>query len=242
MREQLTNYKWKKLAVESFKNGLRLHFDSILLYNNKSFPSAYHLSILALEEFGKSYWIYHYYYSSITNDGFPEKEFEQKWLKLLFIHKRKQTALFNYALFDGSWPKFFKRIELGELEYKKQKAIYVGLKRSNNGIDVNGRILLPEMIKEKDARQAISFLSMFLKEKCEMKFHYGDHFCIEEMDKLLSNKLYKKLLTWPYNSKLLLRKSFLSGLKDGSRKKSPWKKDCQRTLNRINKIKLSDSI
>lgn len=195
-----------------------------------------------MEEFDKSYWIAHYYYSSITNDGFLDKEFEQKWLELLFIHKRKQMALFNLAMFNGSWPNFFKRVELGELEYKKQKAIYVGLKKSKKRIYVNGRILLPSMIKEKDARQIISFLVKFLKEKCEMRYHHGDHFSIEEMDKLLSIKLYKNLLTWSYNSKLLLRKSLLSRLKEGSRNKSIGQNDCQRTLNRINKIKMSNYI
>ena len=64
MREQLSIYKFKKIATESFKNGLRLHFDSILLYNNKSFPSAFQLSVLALEEFSKSYWVEHYCTSS----------------------------------------------------------------------------------------------------------------------------------------------------------------------------------
>lgn len=75
-----------------------------------------------------------------------------------------------------------------------------------------------------------------------MRYHHGDHFSIEEMDKLLSIKLYKNLLTWSYNSKLLLIKSFLSRLKEGSINKSIGQNDCQRILNRINKIKMSNSI
>ena len=45
MRQNLSIYKFKKLAIESFKNGLRLHFDSILLYRNQSFPSSFQLSV-----------------------------------------------------------------------------------------------------------------------------------------------------------------------------------------------------
>lgn len=93
MEQKLSIYKFKKLSSEPFKNGLRLHFDSIILSENSSFLSALQLSILALEELSKSYWIEHYYYSSITNEGFPDPEFEQKWLKLLFVHTKKHQAL-----------------------------------------------------------------------------------------------------------------------------------------------------
>ena len=42
-----------RLGILAFKNGLRLHLDSILLLKNKSFPSSVLLSILSMEEFGK---------------------------------------------------------------------------------------------------------------------------------------------------------------------------------------------
>ena len=40
------------MAGLSFENGLRLHFDSILLFENKAYPSAYFLCVLAIEEIG----------------------------------------------------------------------------------------------------------------------------------------------------------------------------------------------
>jgi AbiV family abortive infection protein len=105
MPEQLTKYKFKRIATESLKNGIRLHFDSILLFNNKSYPTSLQIAIIAIEEIAKAKWVEHYYYSSITNDGFPEKDFEQKWLKLLYFHPKKQYAFLARELFEYS-PKF----------------------------------------------------------------------------------------------------------------------------------------
>ncbi|WP_199913380.1 AbiV family abortive infection protein [Flagellimonas amoyensis] len=64
--------KFEKFSTEALKNSLRLHFDSILLYKNDSFASAFHLSVLALEEIAKSDWIDHYVHTSITNHGLTE--------------------------------------------------------------------------------------------------------------------------------------------------------------------------
>lgn len=175
MREQLSIYKFKKLAPESFRNGLRLHFDSILLFENKSYPSAFQLSVLALEEFSKSYWVEHYYYSSITNDGFPNKDFEQKWLRLLYLHPRKQSAFFGWGISSDYNSKFIASVENGELELRKQKATYVGLTKQKKDVDVNGRISLPTQIKNKDAKQMISLLNDYLKDMCDMKDYYTFH-------------------------------------------------------------------
>lgn len=202
MREQLSAYKFKKLATESFRNGLRLHFDSILLFENKSYPSSFQLSVLALEEFSKSYWVEHYYYSSITNDGFPVKEFEQKWLNLLYFHPKKQKAFFGWGVSRDYSPKFIESIENGELELKKQKATYVGLNKDGKHVDINSRISLPSQIKEKDAKQMISLLNDYLKDMCDMKSFYECHSDILEKDELLTDELNLKLSKWKYKSGL----------------------------------------
>lgn len=103
-------------------------------------------SVLALEELSKSYWVEHYYYSSITNSGFPDKEFEQEWLNLLYFHPRKQKAFFGWGLSRDYSSKFIKMVENGELELKKQKATYVGLRKHRRVIDVNGKVSLPTQI------------------------------------------------------------------------------------------------
>ncbi len=65
----ITKYKLNKLATESLRNVLRLHFDSVLLYENESYPSAFQLSVLAIEELSKANWIDHYISSSEMNCG-----------------------------------------------------------------------------------------------------------------------------------------------------------------------------
>lgn len=202
MREKLSIYKFKKIATESFRNGLRLHFDSILLFNNESYPSSYQLSVLALEEFSKSQWVEHYYYSSITNNGFPDKEFEQKWLNLLYFHPRKQRAFFGWGISREYNEKFIESIENGEMEMKKQKATYVGLEKNRKKINVNSRVSLPSQIKSKDAKQMISLLNDYLIDSCDKKSFYEVHFDIEEKDELLNVELYEKLNEWKHKSRI----------------------------------------
>lgn len=213
MTDTLSKYKFKKLATESFKNALRLHFDSILLYNTKSYASALQLSILALEEFSKSYWIEHYYYTSITNDGFPDAEFEQKWLKLLYIHTKKHEAFIGWGWELQYEDSFNESMRNGSLDLLKQTATYVGLDRKNKKIDTKGRISTPFKIKDKEARKIISVLNDYLLDRCDMKKFYDYHFEIEEKDELLNDCLYKKLEEWKFHSHLRKEPLFRDSLK-----------------------------
>lgn len=217
MREQLTEYKFRKIATEAYKNGLRLHFDSILLFKNKSFPSAFQLSVLALEEFSKSHWVEHYYYSSVVNNSFPDKDFEQEWLNLLYFHPKKQKAFFGWGMSRDYSSKFITMIENGELELKKQKATYVGLKKQKKLVYVNGKISLPTQIKELDAKQMISLLNDYLKDQLEMKKYYEFHFDIEDKNVLLTDELYLELKKWKHRSGLKRTRSFSTRLKKNRR-------------------------
>lgn len=200
MREQMSKYKFKKLIIESFRNGLRLHFDSILLFDNGAFPSAFQLSVLALEELSKSNWIEHYYNISIGGNGFPDQKFEQDWLKLLYIHTRKHKAFFGDGISGNYTSKFIKFIKSGGLERKKQKATYVGLDKKGKQIDVNSRISTPNQIKENDAKQIISLLNDGLKNLCmEKKFHEPD-LSITIKNELITDELLSKLKQWKYRS------------------------------------------
>jgi AbiV family abortive infection protein len=212
MPEQLSRYKFKKLSSEAFKNGLRLHFDSILLFNNKSFPSAFQLSVLALEELSKSYWIEHYFYSSITNTGFPDKEFEQEWLNLLYYHPRKQRAFFGWGVSFDYKSDFIKFVEKGGLELKKQKATYVGLDKKGKFVDVNSRISLPTQIKTKDAKQIISLINDYLVECCQRKSFQDYYFELEEKDELLNPQLYIKLKQWKFRNTLKTVPSYIKSV------------------------------
>jgi AbiV family abortive infection protein len=202
MSEKLSKYKFKRLSTESFINGLRLHFDSILLFKNKSFPSAFQLSVLSMEEFSKSDWVEHYYWSSITNNGFPDEDFEQNWLKLLYLHPRKQIAFFGRSAAFNYSPKFVKFVQEKKLELKKQQATYVGLNKIKSKIDINSRISLPTKIKEKDAKQMISLINDYLSEICRIKMIQEDYFDLYEKDELITIDLKERLSEWKYKSGL----------------------------------------
>ncbi|MBU3662803.1 MAG: AbiV family abortive infection protein [Bacteroidetes bacterium] len=166
MKKGLPKYKYEKISTEAISNALRLHFDSILLFKNKSYPSAFHLSVLALEEIAKSNWIDHYVDVCETNDGFPEKEEQLKYLKLLYVHTSKQFAFINQEFHELS-PKFYDYVASKKLEYKKQKSIYVGLERTDGKVDIISRISTPDQIKESDTKKIISLNNSVLISLCK---------------------------------------------------------------------------
>ena len=208
MKRNITEYKLKKLSVESFKNALRLHFDSIVLYNNKSYPSAFQLSVLSIEEFGKSEQVEWYYFTLTTNEWTPDVEFEQKFLNDLYIHPIKQRVFFNNNDWHEYSPKFIKFIYKRDLEKKKQKATYVGLERIRKGniIDVNSRISIPTSICQKDAQQMISIIRDYLKNVCRLRFFQESYFDIDEKDDLITKSLLKKIDKWKHRSGLKSKK------------------------------------
>jgi len=209
MKKGLSKYKFERLAVESLRNALRLHFDSALLYTHHSYPSAFQLSILALEEFSKAKWVEHYYFSSITNSGFPDEKFEQGWLQLLYIHPEKQTAFFAGEMFDYS-PPFFDFVRKRGLETKKQRATYVGFDRSKARINTASRLSTPGRIKQKDAKQMISLLnSEFLEIHQRISAEEG-YFSIDEMDGVISNQMAALLKKWPHKTNLKSRRWWTS--------------------------------
>ncbi len=218
MNKMLSIYQFKRLSTESFRNGLRLHFDSILLFNNGAYPSALQLSILALEELSKSYWVEHYYYSSITNRGFPDEEFEQKWLKLLYLHTKKHMAFAGWGWSQQYHESYVEKLRNGEIDKLKQEATYVGLARNGRRIETEGRISTPFKIKEQDAKKNISVLNDYLLDRCDMKKFYSYHFEIEEKDELLNDDLYMKLEAWNHRSGLRKGPLFRNKLKNVPKK------------------------
>lgn len=201
MRTTLSKYKFKRLAKESLRNSLRLHSDAILLYTNQSYPSAFQLAVLALEELAKSKWVSHYYYSSITNEGFDDAEFEQKWLTLLYSHTEKQFAFVGRDIFEYS-PKLVRFIKLKQLEQKKQQSIYVGLERSRKAIDVNSRISTPERIKKVDAKQLISLVNREYLDIFESTISNDEYFGIKEVDEVINPNVHQFIFCWPHKTKL----------------------------------------
>lgn len=184
------------------KNAIRLHFDSILLFNNESFPSSYTLAVLALEEISKSDWIDHYVEVTTTNHGLPEpdgKE-EQDWVKFLYMHTKKQFAFVNQQ-YHSLDPSFYEFVASSKLENSKQKSIYVGLERSKGKINTKSRISLPDQIKSSDAKKIISLNNEVIIAQCRRNiihgYYYGPYEKFELLDEEMMDELRK---TWKYKS------------------------------------------
>lgn len=198
----ISKYKLDKIASESLRNSLRLHFDATLLFHNKSYPSAFQLAVLALEEFSKAKWIDHYIWSSETNEGYPDAELEQEWLNLLYLHPKKQWNFIARETIDYS-PKFVSFVQGRRLEEKKQNSIYVGLARSKGKVDISSRVSTPWRIKKQDAAQIISLLNSEYLVICQRI--EGEGFYFEggaNMDNVFDYNLYRKLIEWPHKSGL----------------------------------------
>ena len=196
----LSLYKWKKLGKESLINALRLHRDAILLFKSNSFPSAFQLSVLSLEELAKAKWIDHYYYSSITNCGFEEAESEQKWLNLLYIHLEKQHAFVARDMFEYH-PSLVEFIKSGGLERRKQQAVYVGLDRDRKTVFVKDSISLPASVKQKEAKRMISWINAEFIFMHKTLTFYEQYFGIKEMDDVILSPSAGVIFEWPYKSR-----------------------------------------
>lgn len=96
----ISKYKLVRFATEALRNSLRLHFDAIVLYENSSYPSAFQLSVLSLEEFAKAKWIEFYIDASETNEGYLDEKSENQLLHLLYSHPEKQWSYIARELFD----------------------------------------------------------------------------------------------------------------------------------------------
>jgi AbiV family abortive infection protein len=205
MRTGLSPYKYKRLAEESLRNALRLHCDSILLFISGSFPSAFQLSVLALEEFAKAKWVDHVFYSSVTNEGLPDAQSEQEWLSLLYSHSQKQFALVARELFDFS-PKLVRFIESKKLEHKKQQSVYVGLERVGRKVDTTSRIYTPMRIKEQDAKQIISLVNQEFVDIYNLIARNDMYFGISELDTIINPDEHQFIFAWPHKSGLKSRR------------------------------------
>lgn len=205
MRTKLSAYKFKRIAKESLRNSLRLHSDSILLYVSGSFPSAFQLSVLAMEELAKAQWVDHYYYSAVTNEGFPHADFEQEWLSLLYFHPEKQFAFVARNIFEYS-PKLVRFIKSRKLEHKKQQAVYVGLEKVGRKVDTNSRISTPTRIKEHDAKQIISLVNQEFVDIYNLITLNDMYFGIAELDTIINPDEHQFIFAWPHKSGLKSRR------------------------------------
>ena len=151
-----------RISRSAFLNALRLHKDSIFLFNRHSYPTAFQLSIIAQEEIGKSFLMEEHIFQAIgINDG-NKGLLDEITIKAMFSHRVKQGWFSRQAddffKYHGKkYPAIIRLISSGKLEEMKQNATYVGLTKNNGKADPKGKIIIPEKrIKEKDAVKMIT--------------------------------------------------------------------------------------
>lgn len=154
--------KIEKIAGLSFQNSIRLHFDSIILFKNESYPSAFFLSILSLEEFGKVFLLADFLYHSRV-DGRMEKEWEEKYIQRIFSHRDKQISFTYHSQFNVP-NSFINKVYNGNIEIKKQDSVYVGLKKNKRKIDLKSKISHPFNINKNKAKNQITIVNDCLLE------------------------------------------------------------------------------
>jgi AbiV family abortive infection protein len=200
--------KLEKLTLMAYQNAVRLHFDAMVLYGAESYAAAFQLSVLALEEMGKTKAVDHYTWSERVNGTKRDLVFERKFIEKLYQHPWKQYAMIGreYYNFTAKYAAF---VETRGLEEKKQKAIYVGFGRKNGKINLTGRIYHPGMLKEKDARQQISLLNDIFREIIFLEKHQGMYWDSHEMNAILKGQVENKIFAWPHRSSIKIRKPFI---------------------------------
>ena len=197
--------KIDKMAGITFQNTLRLHFDSIILFSNKSYSSAFFLSVLALEELGKYYNLDHFIFHSRV-DGRMGEDMDRKILEGIFNHKYKQMWFVSTNMFDLA-KEFQDKVNLGKLEIEKQNSIYVGLPKINRKIDLKGKIINPLSVSINKAKKQITILNDDLLEQCLIVVKEVG--CLDSYyaEDFISQKLIDKIeSSWTYNNRVTLKR------------------------------------
>lgn len=152
--------KIEKVIGFAFENALRLHFDSIFLFENDSYPSAYFLSVLALEELGKVTILDNFVWHTTTSGRRSARD-EQESIDRIFQHQLKQRIFANDA--ERFVPKkLLDSFRNGKVEVLKQNAVYVGLARKGRKTDLNGKVISPYDVGLPKARRQITIVNDFL--------------------------------------------------------------------------------
>jgi len=180
----------------SFENAIRLHKDSILLFKHKSFPTSYQLSILAQEEIGKSSLLEEHIFQMGCRIGEIDSEMDELMAKALKSHRCKQGWFSRVAddYFMPSRRHYYREVESGRLDKKKQNATYVGLTEQGGKLNIKGKIIIPaSRVKEKDVTAQITRVNDYivkLIEECRRGISSVD---TDEVDSILTIRLSNEL-------------------------------------------------
>lgn len=209
-RATLSKRRYERLGVEALRNSLRLFKDAQTLYDVGSWPTAYQLTVLAIEEYAKALWVNHVYWSSITNNGFPDEALEQEILKRLYSHQPKQEWYLRDHYFSYS-PTLVQKVETGLLDRRKQDATYVGLPKRGKRVDVNARLSVPWSVKEAEAKQLMSLFAKELRRVYKALECRECYFGIAGMDEVVTSHEYIPAFAWQHKRSGLRSERFRKG-------------------------------
>jgi len=180
------------VAGMALKNGIALHFDAMLLYQNASYGSALFLSVISMEEIGKAFWSDHYAWSSKVNNNRMDNE--NDWIsEVLSNHRSKQLA-FMRQVPELCGTALLQQIQHKQLDTVKQNSIYVGLSKPKAGqARTSGRLISPAQTSKSRAKKQLRVVHDFLLDSIDgvrTGRHYHD---LEVIQMAFSEELYSKL-------------------------------------------------
>ena len=178
--------KLDALQGVSLQNALRLHFDSVLLARARSYGSAFAVSVIASEEFGKAEGLAEIRFQASSDRSF--RQHDHVFLKaLLSDHKLKQGWF--VSRFVGHWGPASVLKHYQTIQIDKNNSIYVGVRKGNH------QIVRPFRVRASKAKKQISMVNDALLDVVEGvlsgKYEYdgvAQKFYARRM-------LYRKLLT-----------------------------------------------
>lgn len=109
-----------RMSILCYKNALRLHQDSIILFKQKSYPSANALSIIAIEEMGKYQSLSDALFYGYFEGGSEEEEaLIADFMRNTYDHRMKQRVFLNQSWHNVTYA--------DKQKLKKQKLDYDAL-------------------------------------------------------------------------------------------------------------------
>jgi len=178
--------KLGELEFQCYQNALRLHSDSLFLYTKDSFASAFALSVLSNEEFGKGFAIEEICFQARFEKRFGEHD-ERFLQKILRDHRLKQGWFASHTL---DWPQLTRKYQekrFWRLQADKNNAFYVGVRTGNH------QIVRPFLLPKSKARNQLKVTNDALIDMIEGTL--SGKYCYEEvLDNVLrSRRLLKSL-------------------------------------------------
>lgn len=209
MTQRLITYNLTvKLFREAFKNAIDLHLDSMFLFKNKSYPRAFALSVLAMEEFGKYVSMDRLAFYSFHDKNFLEESIDRdfvlsKYIKGIFTqHGLKQKSYVANLFHDMKRREFsmlMKKIENKRIDTMKQNALYVGVQISKSKKYMFSGVYIPKIkITKSNAFGQVNFVNDWVLRLIEGKLIGYLHFDDQVISRILWKKLYNQIQSFDH--------------------------------------------